>query len=312
MRRILSAILHAALLAGLLPPLVASGRFYEHIESVPVDTEALIVLVHGWNRTGISGSLYEHGSWPALTGALDARLSLADGDGWDVLLLRWEDEASTGPGFERGMDPLEEGYENAVNAAINGFEIGGYLGIALGRRENLRGVHFVAYSAGTWCAYEALATLLQQNANVVAQLTLLDPFIPDVGVGKIGGYNTGLSVSTLESLAHANEEGRIYRLENYYSIDVVPATHSRFDWRAGDINLRVPHGEHYSGHSGPVRFYADSVTATVGGTVPPGQATAPWAYTQVGFFRSLLHEGALLRPETTSRSRRIRPQKADR
>src|SRR6185295_7013618 len=146
---------------------------------------------------------------------------------------------------------------------------------------------------------EAMRTLLESNPYVVAQLTLLDPFIPDAN----GELATGLSTPTMSATDELPSADRIYRCENYFADDRLVffcfrggtiSTQERFAWRAGrDINLEVEWGlipgvacyVHYPTHSGPIEFYADTITSSIlGGTVPSGLfgLGCPFNFIQVG------------------------------
>jgi len=274
----------------------ANAEVYDYLNEVPSDAKKLIVLIHGWNRTNVQwpNSMYDDDEWSDLVNALTTRLAQTDGDDWHILRFHWEEEASTGGAWDLEWDTdFISSYENAVDASIAAISVGGDLGITLGRRESLREVHFIAHSAGTWVAHKALTVMMQRNDHVVTQLTLLDPFIPDESFAGFD-YNTGLSVETLEALGDYGS--RLYRLENYFSAyvyDLTPSTDCSFDWRDIDINTNVSFYDsilgYYEGHGGPVDYYSDSINASRG-VVPAGQAVAPWNYSQLGFFRSLLHE----------------------
>ena len=114
-------------------------------------------------------------------------------------------------------------------------------------------------------------------------------------------------MATMGSLASLASQDRIYRLENYFSIDYWTdifdsgggsdsrATSQVFPWRSRDINQEVDYffsGNHiYDGHDAPKIFFADTVTAaTQGATVPSGLVFAPWDFTTVGFYRGLVNE----------------------
>jgi len=161
---------------------------------------SVVILIHGWtNETsqnapsnaffGPDGAALD---WAALVSALKTRLN---GTGTKLLLYHWENDASTGPAF----DPdLIQGYGNASVAAAhakqNGIKLSGLLHKPDPNQAalNLRNVHFIAHSAGSWAAREALKIILQKNPYVVVQMTLLDPFIPDASLGFTTGLSTNL------------------------------------------------------------------------------------------------------------------------
>ncbi len=283
-----------------------------------------VVLIHGWTAQALQNppvfqDSFGGGDWPQLVSALQARLN---GTGTRLLLFHWEDDASTGP---ISFDPLNSlfgraDFNAAFDAASNGFLNGDRLSAQLNQAApDLRRVTFIAHSAGAWVAYRALDKLLKTNPYVVVNMVLLDPFIP--GVDPTLG--TSLTTATMGSLANHTLEDRIYRLENYFSIDVTDsvlvdgdgsnATSQVFPWRSGDINgtqigqqinQRVDYFNgssfEYGGHDGPKLFFADTVIATTqGATVPSGLVFAPWDFTTVGFYRGLVNESFLLPSITT-------------
>ncbi|MEK7684677.1 MAG: MBG domain-containing protein, partial [Verrucomicrobiota bacterium] len=279
---------------------------------------SVVVLIHGWTNEdppNAPGNSFAGGDWPQLVNALRARLN---GSGWKLLLFHWEEDASTGRAIDFS-DPIQgnlfglPGFANARNAAANAFLNGAPLADSLHQSApDLRKVVFVAHSAGSWVAYRAVDQLLQKNPYVIMNLVLLDPFIPGVDPS----VPTLLNTSTMSQLVAHPSVDRIFRLENYYAVDFTDrdfdwgsgggskATSQPFIWRSRDINHRVDYDSRvYLGHGGPIRFYADTVTATTtGATVPDGLAQAPWDFTSVGFYRGLVIEGFLL-PSITAEPR---------
>lgn len=282
------------------------------------DREA-VVLIHGWtgeDPQAAPADAFAGGDWSQLVNAVHTRL---DGGRWKLLLFHWENDASTGD-VDFNIFGLT-GFANARTAAGNAFVDGATLAESLNQLDpNLREVVFVAHSAGSWAAYRAIDQLLRKNPYVIVNLVLLDPFVPGVDPS----VPTVLNTATMSLLASHPSADRIYRMENYYAIDYTDvdfdwgngggsrATSQVFSWRSRDINQRVDYpknpilyplnpGNFYGvdlldpiGHGGPIRFYADTVTATSGVTVPNGLAQAPWSFTSVGFYRGLVTEGFLL------------------
>jgi len=66
----------------------------------------------------------------------------------------------------------------------------------------------IAHSAGSWTARAAMKRLLELNPYVVAQLTLLDPFMP--------GGGSELNTALMSGAASLYGNDRMQRLENYY------------------------------------------------------------------------------------------------
>lgn len=277
------------------------------LDQTPIGASAreVVVLIHGWTgKTTIPAGYnrYEDADDATELNYLFniLKLKLA-GSGKKLVTYHWEEDATTGSVANGFLFVDFFGYGNATEAAVNAQQHGGNLADLLHQAApNLRTVHFVAHSAGSWAAREAAKSLLAKNPYVVVQVTLLDPFIPDANFGMAIGLSTPVMSST-DGLTGAD---RIYRLENYYSPNL-PSTQEVFDWRQTDINQQVYWGSppsHYGSHSGPIEFYADTVKATIQGqTVPTGLygTGCPFEFIQVGWYRSIFSEDFLL-PRITS------------
>jgi uncharacterized repeat protein (TIGR02543 family) len=225
------------------------------------------------------------------------------------LTYHWETDAATGGVFGWPDPYADNAVANANAAASFAWAHGDSLGPRLPL--SLRRVHIIAHSAGAWAARETALSVLENNRFVVVQVTLLDPYVPDSVLPN--SYND----SELNDLALADVlySGRVSLLENYYADDsliggwnstVTPAptlgTQDTFAWRGNDINQRVdwgdiivaPPGAHsplyqqyYDWHSGPISFYADTLSAA-GGSPPASLPTgSPFNYQQRGWYRSL-------------------------
>jgi uncharacterized repeat protein (TIGR02543 family) len=268
------------------------------IDGSPIDntTRKVVVLIHGWNRSGASNA-YNEGEWALLNSTLKTKLA---GTGWKLVVYHWETDANTG--FIDWQPPnIDIAYGNAVEAAGNANVHGSNLADLLNTMSpNVRMVHFVAHSAGSWAARKAMKDLLANNPYVIVQMTLLDPFVPDANLG----VNSGLSTTLMNSTTGITGAARIYRLENYYAVDSLTlSTQERFSWRAQDINQQVDHdfegtparATWYHSHSGPIGFYADTAyAATPGNAVPAGLVTLSPNFTTIGWYRSLSYEWFLL------------------
>ena len=266
-------------------------------------TRNLIVLIHGWNKDSNTNSFLQGTEWNNLVAQLKGT-SLAAGS-WKLAEYHWETDADTG-GLAIITDAV--GYGNATVAAVRAQQHGQNLATLLKTQApNLRSVHFIAHSAGSWAAHTAITNLLTQNPYVVAQMTLLDPFIPDASFGM----NVGLSTSVMSATAFVSGSDRIYRLENYYSRDLfVPSTQEVFAWGQPHINQFVDYGSspiYYAGHSAPIQFYGDTIQSTIlGQPVPLGLygTGCPFQFIQVGWWRSLFSEFAFL-PHVTSQPQSV-------
>lgn len=263
------------------------------LDQTPIDDSArkIVVLIHGWNPLN-NLDQYQSKQFDYLQNIL--KLALQN-RGWKLVLYHWEQDAAT------GLVPL---FPSATLSAERASEHGRNLGQRLNSlAPNLRNVHFIAHSAGCWAAREAVASMLGSNQYLVAQMTLLDPFIPNAVPGIVSPLSTALMSDT--RIVTGNS--RLYRLENYFSDDVIgeadpvplfgtAATQQIFDWRSQDINLQVEWGfaffpglfANYDSHSGPIEFYADSVAGIVPGYIDYTRLIGPpYDASQVGWYRSL-------------------------
>lgn len=280
-----------------------SGYLRNETGANPLDAsmKKVIVLIHGWNPDNVS-DMYASDPWSSLVKATKQKLTGSD---WQLFTFHWEQGslgANTGPIYDwqkLGFDVV--GVGNAVAAGVYADAQGHRLATLLNQASpDLRRVQLIASSAGAWVAREAAADLLQSNPYVTVQVTLLDPFIPDV----IPLQSTGLNDVKMSQLASVVGNDRISLLENYYADDfqTFAPTEQTFTWRSGtinDINQRVDWGLiYYKSHGGPIEFYQDTVYQSIAGNpIPSGLAwPSPLDYSQLGWQRSLFYSDEIRSP----------------
>jgi len=299
-------------------------------------TTKVIVLIHGWND-GDYPNAYSGGAWASLVDALKTKLAGSD---WSLVPYHWERGplgASTGGVMQSLTDVT--GYGHATTAAVRANNAQGPTLATLlnNQAPELKQVHFIAHSAGSWAARDAMSRLLNANANVICQMTLLDPFIPDAA--NLVGTPTGLSYATMNATATLATNSRIQQLENYCADDArvgpncpdsflgfgtlsTPGNDSApcapFAWRSDDENLRVDWGqtytayylpipganEYYDCHRGPIQFYADTIKSSDGNSSSLGLgnfniAAVGFNLADVGWKRSLFYKEQQLRATIT-------------
>ena len=224
-----------------------------------VDTTAskVIILIHGWNPDNAQDAYNDNGPWSSLKSNLNQALLSSD---WKPLLYHWESSASTGSVNNYLISDFFN-WGTATSAAGNAWAEGGKIADRLTQYNNLRMVHFIAHSAGSWAARQAAQLLLIRNPYVIVQITLLDPYIPDSFATNLGISSLSLTTGVLNNtnmggIISFNGLNRIQRLENYYSIDEwgngfnsqksngpTYGTQDSFTWRAGiDINQEIDWG----------------------------------------------------------------------
>ena len=230
---------------------------------VPSDSRKLIVLIHGWNPTPKNDfySQDPNDSFTKLATALHEEIG--SNSGWNLVGYHWEADADTGEAF-MGDDWF---FHNAPEAGEIAYQHGYHLGELLKARcPNLENVHFIAHSAGSWAARSATRYLLENMPGVKVQVTLLDPFIPQI-VNSASKLSTG-QMEKLDTLV-AGSSPRLFRLENYYAGDSLTgnATSELFAWRLEDINRRIDLNatggtiSRFNSHSGPIDWLTETTVA---------------------------------------------------
>jgi len=259
---------------------IPSGNIYAYplgvASPISVEDHAVVVLIHGWNPDGTPNPFSED-AWVQLCDLLHG--SLGSNSAWRLLQYNWASDASTGsvglyPPIN-GASPdvsvfFGAGFYNASSAAANAHANGTRIAdLLIQGAPKLKKIIFIAHSAGSWAARRAIERILEINPDVVVSLVLLDPFVPGMPVSN---QSTILNSQLMSSLRSHVSQNRIVSLENYYSIDITDkdfvfgdavgnkATSQIFDWRDSDESgLRVNQNYYYDGHSGPIKFYADTV-----------------------------------------------------
>jgi hypothetical protein len=254
---------------------ITPGKFRDPatLQEITLSSEwkNLIVVTHGWNPdSGISNKFAE-GFWPDLAERLTSAVSGSD---WRVVLYDWTLDASTGSALEGTFGIPATGIKNATLAALNADEHAAVAASVISSKcTNLRQIHFISHSAGSWLTRRALVNTLAANPLLVGQMTLLDAFVPGELSSPSPFYANAykLSKESMEQLRYMGLLKRLYRLDNYYVKDLVTfATDVDFSWWPTDLGgIRVDtNGNYYQNqpgfdtvnqHSVPVLFYADTV-----------------------------------------------------
>ena len=254
-----------------------AGYLRDEISGNPIDASAkkIIVLIHGWNPGNVA-DMYAADPWSSLIYDTKQKLNNTD---WKLFTYHWEQGslgANTGPIYDWSLLSSFDvvGVGNAVAAAIYGDAQGRRLGSLINQATpNLRRIQLIAHSAGAWVARAAATNILQNNPYVTVQITLLDPFIPDV----IPMQSTGQSTALMGQLASTPGNDRISLLENYFATDLQTyyPTAQTFAWRSGDVNQQVDWfsinlTDYYDSHGGPIEFFRDTAYQTIVGNPTPG------------------------------------------
>ena len=245
--------------------------------SVSADDRKLIVLIHGWNPDG--GPDMFVGEFQQLVDNIYSQIQ--NHPDWQLVLYHWEADADTGPVF--AADVAINGSEAAEAAYQHGKHLGELL---LSLSPNLEKIHLISHSAGAWAARSTAKFLFDHAPNPAAlpvvEVTLLDPFIPDQVPGVLTLQTSNLTKAKMDQMPLFAANAKIFRLENYFSVDGTPGTDvGNFAWNNsrdinrqvnwvdvidglapkpyygnGDINLTK-----FSGHFGPILFYSDTAAA---------------------------------------------------
>lgn len=205
------------------------------------DTENLIVVIHGWNRTNESNQFSGAEFSELLNNLTDVVRPRFD---WRILAYRWEPDAATGG----AVSGESFGIANSTQAAEISHLHGQHLGEMIhANTDNISKVHIIAHSAGTWAARSA-AKYLQERAAAQVQITLLDPYIP----GRTLTANSVLIQSHVQDRIFVNAAF----VENYYSSLAPPGTIGQFSWpyaRSSQRSFRS------FSHSLPIERYAQTI-----------------------------------------------------
>ncbi len=302
----------------------------DEISGQTIDSTAtkVIVLIHGWNPENTTDKYSSSNpEWFSLVTALKSKLAGSD---WKLITYHWEQQGTISPSIGANTGDVWHhllindffGYGNGTEAAVHAEQQGASLSSLLNSQApGLRKVHFIAHSAGSWAAREAMRLLLNSNASVVCQMTLLDPFIPDAS--SLVETTTGLSTSKMSATTGLPGNSRIQRLEDYYAEDTIDQCNTptistpgaEFTWRASDKNLRVDWGDSgfpglslwYDCHSGPVQFYADTVRFVDFAPAYGGLQSPDFDLNDIGWKKSLFYQEQQLRATITGVSPAMLP-----
>ncbi|MCK4981850.1 MAG: fibronectin type III domain-containing protein, partial [Victivallaceae bacterium] len=248
------------------------------------NNDKLIVMVHGWNRTGKDGTFSDSGHyggyWIDLAENLDTVINSSD---WDLLAYDWTENASTG-GL---MDEIIDAPTSSLNTAVaEGYSLAKQIMDWSGGINNLSEIQFISHSAGNWAAIEAGRYLNSLNSDINLQITALDPFVPDPGTYQIYQDVFNSSASVFD------------KTENYYVVDDLGSDLIGY-WTSGDYeeswninrDLAIPQTYLYDdiiqNHDDPIGWYAETVknyndTGIINGDLKEGDYN-------LGFGNSLLY-----------------------
>ena len=252
---------------------------------IPTSTRKLVILIHGWNSDSKKDS-YDTTAWKSLRDEL--RAILQDDPDWKLVCYRWEPDADTGPRLL--PDPIAA----ATISHLHGQHLGELL---YQNYPYLEKIQLIAHSAGTWAARAAARFILEKQPNCSVQITLLDPFIPEVVALS---YKTVLNSSIIAGIPSLSGSSQLKRLENYFSDDLTFGTNEEFSWGSGPglLNQQISWLLYYFGHSAPIQFYADTVKATL-----KNEEKAPGLYkfdiepessARIGWTKSLFYNEPLI------------------
>ncbi len=234
------------------------------IDLDPTDKK-VIVFAHGWNPA----SLRQHFREDSLLLLNSLFAATHESPEWEVRAYHWEADADTGSALS--VDSGSNGTLAAENGHLHGLHMGEML---LLQTEELEKVHLIGYSAGAWCVRSAARYIRSHSPETQVQVTLLDAFVPN----DLPGKQSDLRRYSMADLSRqTGGVPPVDLIDSYYSKDLVLGTQARFFSSVGgffDFRVDVDHNgqnNSYNGHSGPVRFYTDTVIAS-SGPFPSGLA----------------------------------------
>ncbi len=247
-------------------------------------SKKLVIVIHGWNPNSSDdpfGADLNNLAATMNTWLLKSRPL----EGWQVWKYKWGIDAATGPSTGaypsavtladqvKSVDTWPT--QNGTEAAEAGYMHGELLADYLLSIEDLKSVQMIAHSAGSWVAHNAAHKLLESGKEIGVQVTFLDPYMP-----KEGSADSALGNELIERLE--NDYSTIpIRLENYFSkwdefvgssaflnpgtsqvFQLVNSFSTQQQLDYGDAEYLEEAGTYWS-HSGPIRYYADSITNDV-------------------------------------------------
>jgi hypothetical protein len=274
-------------------------RYYNmtdaNLPGITNETTRYVILIHGWNPGAQTDIYYDPdkpglGSWDAMEANLTRFFSTNHVTSWKVLKYHMESDTATG-----GLDPLSTGNsaEAAEGARLHGYHMAQMI---LAKCPNIEYVHLIAHSAGTWAARSCFQYLTSANspAHVRVQMTILDGFVP--AQSTISG-ETNLGIPEINSVIGSPcQTNKIFGMDNYfaeqdfnvqlgvYIPDPAVGTQNSFSWGihelVGDVGIDSYSVRRWTGHGGPIYYYADSVTnpENWGGTCYAGGWPLSMAY----------------------------------
>lgn len=223
-------------------------------------TKKYIILIHGWNPNG--NTKHYGGNFQLLDEEIRNWLQREKVNDWRILQYRWEGDADTGQLNWTNLTSwnTRSGTRSAEIARLHGYNLAESI---LTEVPDLAKVHLIAHSAGSWAARSALEYLLDHSSAKI-QMSLLDAYIP----GQVFGQGSVLTMGAMNSIAtEFNSREKIFGLDNYFAHTPVatPGTQESFAWgsyalEANNIRVNDYGFSEWDGHSGPIRYYADSVS----------------------------------------------------
>jgi subtilase family serine protease len=241
----------------------------------------LIVAIHGWNPLAKANHTLIGISSAVAAAAGTDRM----GRNWRVLAYDWSRDASTGAVFippsseEPELEPLLPGEDAATDAAERAYQHGLLIGQKILQQvgaSNLRAVHLVGHSAGSWAVYAALRYLYAKGPpGLLLQATYLDPYFPG-NLNPLSSFKMSLQAASPQFCRVAGADA--VNAENYWSAwegilnpalpDLAFGTndgHTGSLWTPPSGVVFQTDGSlygltHWASHSGPLEFYQATIT----------------------------------------------------
>lgn len=241
----------------------------------------ITVMIHGWIGLDLGDNEpFQSSGWKDIRSAYNEKCP----PGWSLVEYQWASDADTGLVFRRNQVrdhsrtvpwytfPKYRGEARAVVASERAYQHGMLLGAKIVEQvgaSNLKKVHILCHSAGTWAGYAALRHIRANAPATEVQITYLDPFIPSRTVLYQSHRFNEIVLRRTPSYAMVKTKGAA-KCELYYAVDILstdafsPATSVDWDW--SDVeNAEVLRTDglfsiRWDGHAGPRKFYADSIT----------------------------------------------------
>jgi hypothetical protein len=236
------------------------------------DYEKAIFPIHGWQTKGTRNAS-EKDNFAVLEGELVQQLR--NSPEWALVPFNWSEQASTGGKTYFAGTKQDTATGAGTKAAEQGYQRGLMLGHAiLDEQPQLKRIHFIVHSAGSWVAFAASRVLVHNDPEMEVQVTLLDAYMP---LQARVAYSL-LGEEVMNRMDSVGEITQWFFTDHIFSRDILTGsgTQSWFSWKripSSMTNLDVDLTDYgfdefkVSEHGEPIVYYARTIKAVRDGAL---------------------------------------------